>query len=432
MLKEQPPKTHTVPNTYRWEYYTNNTVTYVDEGGASSYKTGRNRIEYSTYPPSYGHKWPWNTCVHYQEHNVRPFLGTSVFDWEQTWRHEGQRCFSRIYDFNLTAPKLPHGSWSPNAALGILNQIDLNSKENVLLYSGIVQAIPLLGSVLKLNSICRKIIRNTSKSFRRKPFTTVMKSLISADFIDRFVISPTLDDARRFQDACDYTLRVMQTIRDRNWRLTPLEAEYNELLTESESTKVVSIPGPNASINCSYVEKTELISKAFAIMEVRYDMTAVAPLKVYAQRVGLTRPLDSAWDLVPFSFVADYFFRSGDFISRISDQMSEVDGLKGKIGRIHDMWGTFERRSTAIMTPQGYKARPWKPGDATWVVKPTLSTSVGMAKRSYFERFRIPDPFSYLNSLWQPSESWGSINFDLSLTRKRTLAELFIQAKLRP
>lgn len=431
MLKEQEPKTLYGHQYYKWEYYKNNTVNYVDNGSTAHWRTGRNRIEYSTNPPLYGGKWPWNTCTHYREHAVNPYLGSCYWDRYRTDNGEGQRCLSHIYDMDIAAPTLPQGDYNAKAPLGVLDQLDLNSRENVLLYSGIVQAIPLLGSVLKLNSICRKIIRNTTKSFRRKPFTTVIKSLISADFIDRFVISPTLDDAKRFQDACDYTLRVMQTLRDRHEHITPLSSEYREVLTESTGTKVVSIPGPNAGVNCSYVKRTELISKAFCIMEVRYNMTAVAPLKVYAQRVGLTRPLDSIWDLVPFSFVADYFFRSGDFIQEVSDRMSEVEGLKGKIARIYDLWGTFERKSSHRETVSGFSSRPTFPW-GVWAVPPTLHPSVGYASRSYFSRFRIPDPMAYFSSLWQPSESWGSINFDLSLTKKRTLAELFIQAKLRP
>lgn len=431
MLKEQEPKTLYGQRTYRWENYEGSTITQVDVGNVASWKTGRNRIEYSTNPPLYGGKWPWNTCTHYREHAVNPYLGTCFWDRYEPRGGYGTRCLSHIYDMDIAAPALPQGSYNANAPLGVLDQLDLNSRENVLLYSGIVQAIPLLGSVLKLNSICRKIIKNTSKSFRRKPFTTVIKSLISADFIDRFVISPTLDDAKRFQDACDYTLRVMQTLRDRHEHITPLSHEYREVLTESSGTKAVGIPGRNSSVNCSYVKRTELISKAFCIMEVRYNMTAVAPLKVYAQRVGLSRPLDSIWDLVPFSFVADYFFRSGDFVQEVSDRMSEVEGLKGKIARIYDLWGSFERKSSYRQTVTGFGVRPtfsW----GEWAVAPTLRPSVGVASRSYYSRFRIPDPMAYFNSLWQPSESWGSINFDLSLTRKRTLAELFIQAKLRP
>jgi hypothetical protein len=309
-----------------------------------------------------------------------------------------------------------------------LDQIDLNSSENVLLYSGVVQAVPLLGSVFKLNSILRQLSKKLSKEFRKKPFTTVLKSAISLDFIDRFVISPTLDDARKFQDACDYVLRVIQTARDRNAHQFALNSASTEVVSETEGTSWRGVSGDLFEHQVHTLRRQTVTSKAFMLLEARYDLLAVDPIKFWAQRVGLTRPLDSVWDLVPFSFVVDYFTRAGDFIDHLSDKMSDVEGLRGRITAIHDLWGTHlckgERISKVIKSQGG----PWVPRDAVMegkYIRPGVST----CRNTYFSRFRVPDPWTALSSL-QRDESWGKLNLSLSSTRKRTIAELIIQAKL--
>jgi hypothetical protein len=253
--------------------------------------------------------------------------------------------------------------------------------------------------------------------------------MISADFIDRFVISPTLDDAKRFQDACDYTLRVMQTARDRNEHRIGLRSKIKTLVRDDENT-ITYQNGNTYGVKITYRTQTFTESQAFMLLEARYNMMAVAPLKVWAQRVGLTRPLESVWDLVPFSFVMDYFSRGGDFISHLSDQMSSVEGLKGKIAKVYDLWGTYKSAAIRrVISANMYQHRVPYADSREYDV---YCTPGGVTNSSeYFQRFRVSDdPFSYLSS-FSRSENWGKLNLDLRATQKRTLAELFIQAKLK-
>lgn len=308
----------------------------------------------------------------------------------------------------------------------VVDQIDLNCGESVLLYSGVLQAVPLLGSAMKFTSVLNRAARKLAKSFKRKPFTTVLKEMIQLDFIDRFVIKPTIDDARKFADATNYVLRKMQTMHERNMQtLTPIKSSISDRkVLGSGSARMITIPGLG---DCCY-DYDNLVtytSEIFLLAELSYDSAAVDPIKLWASRVGLTKPLESVWDLVPFSFVVDYFTRAGEFISGLSQEMSSQEGLKGKIGRIHSCWRTDKHEWRREITGGSNEVfeHPYFDGQArvTFEVFRGIQTSSGS-----FQRYQLPNPFSYARQFWQQD----FINIALSPTRRRTLLELVIQAKL--
>lgn len=73
--------------------------------------------------------------------------------------------------------------------------------------------------------------------------------------------------------------------------------------------------------------------------KVRYrNLGSLSPLKVWQNRVGITKPLTSAWDMVPFSFVLDYFFRIGDWIEGISQYGSDAWQLRGQVIDAGPVW----------------------------------------------------------------------------------------------
>jgi hypothetical protein len=73
--------------------------------------------------------------------------------------------------------------------------------------------------------------------------------------------------------------------------------------------------------------------------KVRYhNLGSLSPLKVWQNRVGITKPLTSLWDMVPFSFVLDYFFRIGDWIEGISQYSSDAWQLRGQVIDAGPVW----------------------------------------------------------------------------------------------
>ena len=298
------------------------------------------------------------------------------------------------------------------------DQINLNTSDGVLLYSGILQSIPLLGGALKGVSVLNRAARRLKKGMLNAPFTTVVKTMISYDFIERFVVKPTIDDMQKFADSFDYVLRVINTARSRNAELaTAFETEATNVVSRS-----IQESGPYSygfcRVRSSSVEEHVATRKLKILAKVTYDQDVISPFKLWAARAGLSRPLDSVWDLVPFSFVIDYFFRAGDFLSSVSDKFSDQDALKGRVSVLHDAWLMEKLQVTHKSKLQ------LSPYSSYWVdfrsSDPEIESSRGVFTRA-------PVDIMSESGFW---DRGGFVSPSLSNTRIRTLFELALQAKL--
>jgi hypothetical protein len=308
----------------------------------------------------------------------------------------------------------------------VWENLDLNSSDAVLLYSGILQAVPLVGAAFKFTSILNRAARNLAKSFKKKPFTTVVKSLISADFIDRFVISPTIDDARKFINAHNYVVNVVNTAYTRSGALPTAIKQSAHADIDVPKVFVDSVQiGPSSGMfvpatNFATVRsrsRHDITTDVFLLANLAYNTDAIDPIKIWMNRCGITRPLDSVWDLIPFSFVIDYFTRAGEFISGLSDRMAESEGLKGSILSIIGAYA-----QTKCFNGMEYDI---KYPEFTTQEGGICSTTDGKLTYGSYLYDRGPsNPYAY--PLSDPS---GLIRMDLSQTRLRTLLELIIQAK---
>jgi hypothetical protein len=381
-----------------------------------NFPASSNRIEYGVGPKhAFGH-CNWKPCTHTKSATTDGLFG--IIFWEEKSRPSVNYTGwlqANPADFGTT---IPSGTWDSEVIEDIISQINLNCSESIMCYSGVLQAIPLVGGAFKFTSIMNRAAKKLSKSFKKQPFTTVVKQLIQGDFINRFVVGPMIQDAKMFNDACDYVLRVMNTAYERNAAPTALQASRTKLLSSDSGSYYDKIGVGYCWAD--YTRKRSLTSKAFARVDLSYDVRAISPIKLWATRCGITRPLDSVWDLVPFSFVIDYFTRAGDFISGLSDKMSAQGGLEGKITQIHDLWGSFTASDV-------YEFKGTTTSDIGTRYNYWYQPSVQRISSARFTRFPISDPGSFLNSL----ESSNPLFQDsISLTKLRTIAELIIQAKL--
>jgi len=371
-------------------------------------------IEYGNGPKynAFG-RLNWKPCHHSVSNKISGVYGIY---YGENGRDGYQIC--RPVWVPSTAPVVPSGTWDADVVHDIVSQIDLNCQEAIMCYSGILQAIPLVGGAFKLTSILNRAGRQLSKSFKRKPFTTVVKQLISLDFIDRFVVGPMIRDAQTFLDASNYVVRVMNTAYERNSMPVGLQAERTSTISEQNGSSYKELN--NTYLHFDWTRKSVVVSKAFAKLQLHYDTNAIDPIKLWATRCGITRPLESAWDLVPFSFVIDYFTRAGDFIGGLSDEISRQGALSGRITAIHDLWGSVKASNqyTVVGTTATSRGYPY---NVSWM--PSTQTY-----ESYdYLRFPIADPGTFLNLLEQEESFFKT---SLSLTQLRTIAQLIIQAKL--
>lgn len=374
-------------------------------------------ISYSPGPKYISNHCNWKECVHRWRStpNRVPFsyserVGPVYYDYD----YSSALNEKPIIADPPPASKLPDSSevWKK-----VYDQINLNTSDGVLLYSGIIQAIPLLGGAMNAVSVLNRAGRSLSRSMRRRPFTTVVKSLIQADFIDRFVVRPTLQDMQKFADSFDYVLRVINTAQERNRQVaTAFEATTENII--SQSSVSVDDYYAGARVQGTRLTKSSASRTIFMLAKVTYDADCISPFKLWAARAGLSRPLDSAWDMIPFSFVLDYFVRAGDFLSHVSDTLSDQDALVGRIGKVFDCWQTTKCETFSLLkaslTPRNSRITHFTGGSVE------IKTSAGV-----FTREQVPvmsEP-----GFW---DGEGLISPKLSTTRLRTLAELLIQARL--
>lgn len=398
------------PPNSSWDGRT--TVSYANIGSET--------ITYGDGPQYVNGKCNWKDCEHRFARSVKPG-GVAAKVYQQF--SFGRRGYIQRPELSSATPGT---AYLPIPSTNELmekfwDQVDLNCSDSVLLYSGIIQAVPLVGGCFNFVSIMNRLAKRLSRDLRRKPFTTVVKTAISLDFIDRFVVKPTIDDARKFLDAHNYVVRVLNTMYERQSVLPTAYSMKSANSQEVASGTINNRPWSD-SYACrftgSYRTQYRSTAEAFILANVRYNTSAVDPIKLWAARTGITRPLDSVWDLIPFSFIVDYFTRAGDFISGLSDKMSEQDGLKGHIQTIYDSWLTTSQTWERTDTWTGVDRFAW--GCALESFSPGEDT----VSSGLFTRHRF-NPYAF-----GAAESHGFFNFDLGSMQKRTIAELLIQAKL--
>lgn len=407
-------KTRSVDQPYRWidgHCYPSGSSdgwdVYVE-----GYKRESETIVYPVLPQRMNGHNVWKPCTHTARGASRGELGSSITVNAYGARTEIYR-WSQQLRFRYGVPK---GGF-PRAQLAELlrDQLDLNCHETVLLYSGILQAVPLVGGAFKFVSVMNRAARKFSKSFKKKPFTTVVKAAISGDFINRFVIKPTIDDARKFINAHNYVVNIMNSAYERDSAPFAIQARVRTVHNQtSYSGHTSSVAGMR--FNYDATEQSVTDSKAFLLLSADYNTNAIDPIKLWATRLGILNPLDSIWDLIPFSFVVDYFAKAGDFIQSLGEKVTSQDGLTGKISNIYGLWGSLKNSVSVHARGSSLSTR-----------ERIESISYGeQTLESYdYTRFQIGEPYSFM----QEFEESGFLTIP-SLTQARTLAQLLIQAKL--
>lgn len=396
------------------------------------FNSGRNSITYGSGRKLPDGNWPWKPCEHSFTNVYNGKMAMDAYCYCATASHLYHKEFGYKSAF-LSSPDAlgKDPGWDSSVTRGILNQLDLNKGESCLIYANVVQALPFLGAATRLASTLNQAARQFKKDLRKKPFTTAVKSLISADFVDRFVISPTIDDARKFATATNYVVNKLEVAKDRNSHPFALESELNTVFKDREESSSSTAFSNDIGWRYKYRRRyqTRAVDKAYALLEASYTTDELTPLRLWANRTGFSKPLDSAWDLVPFSFVLDYFFKAGDFIAGVSEEMAADEGLRGTITRIHGLWGSHLYESTvetSLVEAQFENRLGYYPV----TLEQHCYSDFPVVRSGVYKRFPVSNPWSYLFSLAENYNDYISVNVDLSSTRKRTLAELVIQAKL--
>lgn len=382
-------------------------------------------IRYQSLPKYSDGRLTWKECHHVRNSCVRGALYSGSYVNTIVNRKVIVEC---LYP-NRSDPGYPSGKVLKVPVDELFDQfydsLDLNCHNSALLYSGIVQAVPLLGAATRVNSVLRRLARKLSSDLRRKPFSTVIRSAISLDFIDRFVVKPTLDDMHKLQTSVDYVIDTLRRAWERSGSTIPYCVKLDKSDVQQDSIQKLSNTYGSETIVSARVRKSRVCTGQLnALATVYYKPEEVRPIQLWAARCGLTKPLGSIWDLIPFSFVVDYFFRAGEFIDGVDNIISDQDGLKGRLGTLHSLW-----LSTKVGKSVSYEALSVSPRNPRYVREFHVAGGTCSVENTVFDRRPVSLNEYSQGGFWD--EKWASFAPSLSVTRKRTLVELFLQRKLR-
>lgn len=390
---------------------------------ADSFQTSEQTITYSDGPKySADGKLNWKTCTHQKGTQVSGTVAsTKGYNW---WHNEWH-----TFGAHVTSPSfisIPAGASEQDAQQQAWDKywtsLDLNCRNRVLAYSAVAQLIPMLGSAVTVVKSLSRLNKWLRPAMRQKPFSEVIRELIQRDLIERFVIRPTIAEMNMLRDAHCYVLRVLETAHTRNAMPYQFTGTGYSGAKDSQQSCAESYYHNSyfrTWIDCEEMRFGGVESTLHILSQVYYDVHTVKPLQLWLARTGLSTPLDAAWDLIPFSFVIDYFFRIGDFIEGLSTKMTSQDGLKGQVGRIYGAWFCQKAGQWNIYRPNGKLG--FQGSQAYHSVQTECGTQ-SFTKDLIFKRFPAP--------ILGESRFWDNpfLNANgLSSTQKRTLVELAIQ-----
>lgn len=109
------------------------------------------------------------------------------------------------------------------------------------------------------------------------------------------------------------------------------------------------------------------------------DVRVTNPNLLLASRLGLTNPASIAWELVPFSFVVDWFGTVGEFLASWTD----FDGLEFIQPMTTIMW------KSSVDDYQKY-LMPWDPPVSKTIERFELKRTTGIAGPSILVRSYKP------------------------------------------
>lgn len=395
----------------------------------TSRKSWSERIEYADGPKYIDYHPNWKRCQHVKVDKISGQFAWLSCSAPQSYSKTKTEC--TLYaptglDDKIYRPPVIGGvynSATSQAVARLQEKFDLNCNDRVLGYSYALQLIPLLGPFLKASSVLNRIGKWASKQGKRyskRPFTSVVSDAARADLINRFVIQTTISDTCKILTTFEQCQRVWQTMHARNAGWTVLTAEASDKTVTPQNlfkfkSSVSNLYWP--TVHVPYSHERGVTSKVEAVLRLNYDTEAADPVKWVAQSLGILTPLESAWDLIPFSFVCDYFFRVGDLIEYVSSKHSSQEGLVGKVADIALCWATSKSFDHYICTKGAY-ATAGDPGLNLnqWTTQP--GATIGS---SSFHRAAID--MSNESGFWDKGGFW---NPRLSSTRKRTLIEMAI------
>lgn len=371
---------------------------------------------YTTWAGNVTHKWNNYTCTH--ETWFRASLKLRMRYWKQATLPDNGRVNWFTYDndlgFGFDAPVV----WTSNDQLKLLQKLlekvkshDFNLAVNL---GQLHQTVDLLSSnLLKLGraaiALKRGQFATAARQLGARPRGTRLKtSDISGRWLElQYGWLPLLGDS--FEAA-----KAFEAISN-----GPRSQTYRA------SSKKVSIGNGSQSKTIFDMPYTEELAR-----HIQYECTEELG---FARQLGLLDPLSVAWELLPWSFVVDWFIPIGSYL----DLVNQIPSLKGRF-----LTTEVRKREAMGRNHFGIKAHFYELFSTGWD-KPHFSapTVVPMFRqkrvdmtRTYSESLSVPFPSMHLGGAVSGRRLWNAISLAqqrFGAPLLRTKPALFIGDLLR-
>jgi hypothetical protein len=116
-----------------------------------------------------------------------------------------------------------------------------------------------------------------------------------------------------------------------------------------------------------HYQKTGLMEvTSYSYCKIGYRYRVASALKTFLSQTGFTNPINLAWEVLPYSFVVDWFLPIGPYLETLSafDGLEFLDGYVTKAtvqytSAYHDYLGFFPISNPTAVTFE-YRARYWR------------------------------------------------------------------------
>jgi hypothetical protein len=175
----------------------------------------------------------------------------------------------------------------------------------------------------------------------------------NAHLLYKFGVKPAIQDIR-------HTLNAHHTVTERLKDLSSFAGRYFPIRVRKTSSKeeypYAPHPNPGSLEFTSQVTSQKSVSSIFGMGRVRTDINEASKWRAYAEYFGLNKVVGTAWELIPFTFVVDWFTNAQE---RLND-LTRIRLGEGPFMNVTSIGHSVKRVCTTdiIMYPGHHPASP--------------------------------------------------------------------------
>lgn len=250
--------------------------------------------------------------------------------------------------------------------------------------------------------IARKILK---AGLKRKS----LKEMANGHLLYSFGVAPLITDIKAILNVRQNVKKRIAELQRRSGRTLRLSSRTGQTVSNLPDSWVFAPSSSARRLECEGEWRIQSSGCVSADVTSFFVSDASSQTKLWSSALGLSSPLSSIWELIPFSFVADWLLPIGAQFERVESKLGMHETV-----RSHSLSNfTYSHKHVCWIDAQG--------------------TNVSTAVPSWNGlRFNVPTVFftAYNRSQGIPGNSWEAVPSGWSLKRTALSVSLLLQKKL--